>query len=203
VSLLSRVVCAYITVRLLGGQHMRHDDEQAVSDRQSRFAFASSPGQAMRLALRAQCSSYDCYCNHLQAGRSAHEQCPWWSCLRDACLRAGVLPGPTPAHEARWLAEGKRLLSTPLSERRAAAASCLHAGNAQEQLLRLLKWAEPVLELQLEMLNTVFQRAHVSKALPKQHVVLRLALAVQRLLELAKFVTQRATSPHRPALRHH
>src|SRR5215471_11682906 len=86
-----------------------------------------------------------------------------------------VLSGHTPAHEARCLAEGKRLISTPISARIAAAAICLHAGNAQEQLPRLLTWAQPLLDLQLELLHTVFQVAHVSKELPKQHPVLRLA----------------------------
>jgi len=92
------------------------------------------------------------------------------------------------------LAEGKRLISTPISARIAAAAICLHPRNTQQQLHRLLKRAEPLLDLPLQLLDTVFQVANVRKDLAKQHLVLRLDLPAQRLLELGQFVAQRATS---------
>src|SRR5258706_1319389 len=43
-----------------------------------------------------------------------------------------LLPGQTPAHEARCLAEGKRLISTPISARMAAAATSWMPGILAE-----------------------------------------------------------------------
>jgi hypothetical protein len=66
-------------------------------------------------------------------------------------------------------------------------------GIREPQLHRLLKRAESLLDLQLQMLDTVFQVAHVRKDLSKQHLVMRVNLPVQSLLELGQFVAQRAT----------
>jgi len=51
-----------------------------------------------------------------------------------------------------------------------------------------------LLDLPLQLLDTVFQVANVSKDLAKQHLVMRLDLPAQRLLELGQFVAQGATS---------
>ena len=67
-------------------------------------------------------------------------------------------------------------------------------GIREPQLHRLLKRAEPLLDLELQVLDTVFQVAHVSKDLSKQHLVMRVNLPGPRLLELGQFVAQRATS---------
>jgi len=67
-------------------------------------------------------------------------------------------------------------------------------GIREPQLHRLLKRAEPLLDLELQVLDTVFQVANVSKDLAKQHLVMRLDLPAQRLLELGQFVAQGATS---------
>jgi hypothetical protein len=63
----------------------------------------------------------------------------------------------------------------------------------ESQLHRLLKRAESLLELQLQVLETMFQVAHVSKDVSKQHLVMRLDLPGPRLLELGQFVAQGAT----------
>jgi hypothetical protein len=67
-------------------------------------------------------------------------------------------------------------------------------GIREPQLHRLLKRAEPLLDLELQVLDTVFQVANVRKDLAKQHLVMRLDLPAQRLLELGQFVAQGATS---------
>src|SRR5713101_9982828 len=44
-----------------------------------------------------------------------------------------LLPGHTPAHDARYLAEGNRVISSPISARIAASLQGSNAGNAHEQ----------------------------------------------------------------------
>ena len=67
-------------------------------------------------------------------------------------------------------------------------------GIREPQLHRLLNRAESLLDLELQVLDTVFQVAHVRKDLAKQHLVMRLDLPGPRLLELGQFVAQAATS---------
>src|SRR5438034_11500937 len=67
-------------------------------------------------------------------------------------------------------------------------------GVREPQLHRLLKRAKSLLDLQLHVLDTVFQVANVSKDLSKQHLMMQLDLPMQSLLKLGQFVAESATS---------
>jgi len=60
-------------------------------------------------------------------------------------------------------------------------------GMREPQLHCLRKGAQPLIDLQLQVLDTLFQEAHMGKDLLEQHPVMGLNLAIERLLQLGQF----------------
>ena len=56
---------------------------------------------------------------------------PWRSGPRSACRPTRCCPGTCPAHDARWPAVGKRVMSAPISATMTSAARCPPPGSSQ------------------------------------------------------------------------
>jgi hypothetical protein len=62
-------------------------------------------------------------------------------------------------------------------------------GMREPQLHCLRKGAQPLIDLQLQMVDAVFQEAHMGKDAPEQHPVIGRLRPIERLLQLRKFAT--------------
>jgi hypothetical protein len=110
----SEVVAAEVAVGLCGAEHVPDSGQDRVLDGADRAAVPDPGAQALverlevgvlrRVAASAACLSASL--SHLEPLRMRPERClpaDWW------------LPGHCPAHDASSLAEGKTLMSTPIS----------------------------------------------------------------------------------------
>jgi hypothetical protein len=104
------------------------------------------------------------------------------------------LPGQTPAKACQVLGRRKARHLTADFRQNRRSSNRLDARDAQEQLHRLHKGAQPLIDLQLQVVDAVFQEAHMGKDAPEQHPVMGLNLSIERLLQLGQFAAQGATS---------
>lgn len=98
-----------------------------------------------------------------------------------------LFPGQTPAKARQVLGGGEAVHLTADFRQDRRCRNRLNARDTQEQLHRLRKGAQPLIDLQLQVLDTVFQEAHMGKDLLEQHPVMGLNLAIERLLQLGQF----------------
>ena len=98
-----------------------------------------------------------------------------------------LFPGQTPA-KARQVLGGRKTghLTADFRQYR-RSRNRLNARDARAQLHRLRKGAQPLIDLQLQVVDAVFQEAHMGKDPLEQHPVMSLNLAIERLLQLGKF----------------
>jgi hypothetical protein len=76
----------------------------------------------------------------------------------------------------------------------------LNARDAQQQLHGFRKGTQPLIDLQLQVVDAVLQEAHVGKDPSQQHAVMGLNLPVKGLLQLGQFAAQGATRQLRQLL---
>src|SRR6266513_6437998 len=166
---------------------MIDDDEQAVGDCYGGLQFAQTPGQPMILSreivllhaadvpdrLDQHCSQTDIALGSLAREPLAPTLFVAWTHAR---------PG------RQMLGGGKPTHLHPNFRQNSRRSNRLNTWDTQQQLHRLRKWAQSLLNLLLQVLKAVFQKADMGEDLPQQHTVLRFDLSVQCLLQLGQFV---------------
>lgn len=107
-----KILTTQITVGLFVPQDVIENDQHAMGHGDHRFLFAASTGDAMVLGRQVVAFRMRDHPQHFRQDRFE---------IGVALPALCLLPGHTPAQDARCLADGKRLISVPISANSAAA----------------------------------------------------------------------------------